>query len=1101
MNDPYSTPEELSRLAEAGSWAHRLAARLVGDAHLAEDVVQDAYLAALQNTTQPHSVAAWFSGTVKNLSRRRLRDRSQDDHRERVAAKSEAVPESSETPARLEQQQLLIHALLALDEPYRSHVLARYVDEIPPREIAKREGVPISTVNTRLARGLDRLRASLKSAHGGDTTRWIAAFAPLLKPPVAVKGPWLLGIPLMKKPLVAAVAILFLPLALFVSSLLGADEINPLTDNSVRAQLTQVSPEQTQSLQADIAIDDSPSEVREEDSSASVEPPTPVRTQSLRLIDARTEKGLAYCEVFVLSAEEWSEIELGPGGLGEAQDYPVGTRNLIRKMARSYRANSQGRLTIPMPDDQLYLLASNDELHLVDLVLWSPDEQVLELAPDQLLTVRVVDPQGQGVNGVPVAILAVLDAQELPLARSLSTTKDGTDGWATLALTGDPAGDVSERMVVSLDFPLEERVIVPVYRSQWPDEAVILEMPYVGSVRVDAHDSTSGEHLLNHRSLIRATPEEGFAWFFGPQSLSARLEEGGARFWPVGLGLDLSASVWLQDDQLPTSQSFSGPVVSGQEIRLEMRIGGHLIAFRGQVLEHDGTPAELDSVQIQVGDTSAPLHVELDAEGHFQIDLMEYQDRPFRGIATITEYSTHPAREAIAAIKIDQGSASCDLGSLRLPVSESPPGEAGDRISGRVLDIDGNRMDRVSVRWVQPMGSETGTRAWRSCGVGQGQTDKQGVFMISAERPHADARLQAVDHKGLYHEPEIVERAERDDKGYVLLRMQTGAALTGTLAAVGGLDFSKLELGLWNLAGGAAFGRADVYGWRNALCEPDGSFQFRGLAPGRYTFRAGIGEDHSLAKLLDDVVLQVGENRDPRLDPLDLSGLFRVFDLLVVDERGLPMRATVYSFTEGYRDGQRRILGPERIGSTGAGALLLGADPEYALIIQAHEYFPVLIDPLDPPEKVVLSRGRRIELDWTGSVALKDLPAKLELEIVPIERPAVVDRATRYLQTWSPGRVYLDPNGVTESRVQANGAYRLVWSIDYEYRSGYHMNRVIDLPEQQILSVGADLDLYQVALDKAVLEREIEWLRQRFAASVKGGHIPEDLPFGDMLSE
>ena len=53
-------------------------------------------------------------------------------------------------------------------------ILLRYYEDLPPREVAHRLGVPVKTVNSRITRGLERLRASWKRAHGKDDRRLAA---------------------------------------------------------------------------------------------------------------------------------------------------------------------------------------------------------------------------------------------------------------------------------------------------------------------------------------------------------------------------------------------------------------------------------------------------------------------------------------------------------------------------------------------------------------------------------------------------------------------------------------------------------------------------------------------------------------------------------------------------------------------------------------------------------------------------------------------------------------------------------------------------------------------------------------------------------------
>src|SRR5436190_9819438 len=77
---------------------------------------------------------------------------------------------------------------LALDEPYRTAVLLRFFEDLPPRAIAKRLGIPVATVHTRLQRGCDRLRQQL-DAKFGERGAWCAAVLPLSAPPAFPPAP------------------------------------------------------------------------------------------------------------------------------------------------------------------------------------------------------------------------------------------------------------------------------------------------------------------------------------------------------------------------------------------------------------------------------------------------------------------------------------------------------------------------------------------------------------------------------------------------------------------------------------------------------------------------------------------------------------------------------------------------------------------------------------------------------------------------------------------------------------------------------------------------------------------------------------------------
>lgn len=160
-----------------------LARGLVGDAD-ADDLVQDAVVAGLTAAQrQPSRLAQWLAVVVRNRARRTGRDRVRRQRRERVAARPEAVgADVSESLARFELCRQLVDAVEVLPPATRQVVILRYFEDLPPRAIAARLGVPVNTVRTRLQRGLQTLRGRLDSEHGGDRGAWCALLVPFAFP-------------------------------------------------------------------------------------------------------------------------------------------------------------------------------------------------------------------------------------------------------------------------------------------------------------------------------------------------------------------------------------------------------------------------------------------------------------------------------------------------------------------------------------------------------------------------------------------------------------------------------------------------------------------------------------------------------------------------------------------------------------------------------------------------------------------------------------------------------------------------------------------------------------------------------------------------------
>ncbi|MCY3003040.1 MAG: sigma-70 family RNA polymerase sigma factor [Planctomycetota bacterium] len=167
---------ELERRMEEARWVRALAARLVGEG-AADDLAQDAWVVALERgPREERAWPAWFAKVLCNLAGERRRNEQARKARERASARHEAT-ESPDVVERAEAARRLAGHVLALEEPYRSTLLARYFDGLDANEIARRTGTNASTVRTRLERGLRQLRERLELAEGEG---WQFALVPLI---------------------------------------------------------------------------------------------------------------------------------------------------------------------------------------------------------------------------------------------------------------------------------------------------------------------------------------------------------------------------------------------------------------------------------------------------------------------------------------------------------------------------------------------------------------------------------------------------------------------------------------------------------------------------------------------------------------------------------------------------------------------------------------------------------------------------------------------------------------------------------------------------------------------------------------------------------
>jgi RNA polymerase sigma-70 factor (ECF subfamily) len=159
-------------------WMRALAVGLLRDPAAADDVVQDATVAALLRAPASDApLEPWLARVVRNFAfRRRRGDARRAEHEARASGPpSERTP--AETLEEIETQRLLLDAVREIDEPLRTTLVMRYFEGKSSAEIARVQRVPPGTVRWRLKRALDELRAKLDS-RAGSRDAWAELLAP-----------------------------------------------------------------------------------------------------------------------------------------------------------------------------------------------------------------------------------------------------------------------------------------------------------------------------------------------------------------------------------------------------------------------------------------------------------------------------------------------------------------------------------------------------------------------------------------------------------------------------------------------------------------------------------------------------------------------------------------------------------------------------------------------------------------------------------------------------------------------------------------------------------------------------------------------------------
>lgn len=145
--------------------AYRAAFMIVHDHAAAEDIAQEAFLAAirrLERFDRRRRFEPWLVTIVANraIDWTRARAARRESAAPGTEATESAAPPGPETIGRYSQE--VLSALASLSPEHRAVVVLRYLLDYSPGEIARALELPRGTVNSRLRRGLDALEARLK---------------------------------------------------------------------------------------------------------------------------------------------------------------------------------------------------------------------------------------------------------------------------------------------------------------------------------------------------------------------------------------------------------------------------------------------------------------------------------------------------------------------------------------------------------------------------------------------------------------------------------------------------------------------------------------------------------------------------------------------------------------------------------------------------------------------------------------------------------------------------------------------------------------------------------------------------------------------------
>lgn len=759
--------------------------------------------------------------------------------------------------------------------------------------------------------------------------------------------------------------------------------------------------------------------------------------------------GEPFLEVFVRDATTGAAV---PGavvvmtGLRKAiwdlghQEENTPLKRTLSRSGRRYVSNEQGVARTHRLRESMFVAAFKDAVSAaIQCDAHQAEPVEIRLTTSHRLRVLVVDQSEQPRSGVPL----VLMVGNLIRLR-VRTGEDGIATFSGIEVAMASAGRGGERSGdVTFGFPVPTRVSVPFDPLAPPEEdPVRMTLPPTASVEVLVlgSDGKPFEGPTNVRvRAAREIPKRTSFGMVGPTMYDRRGSlpmRNGRRVFPfVGAGIALVVDVFPEEPFRRARKQLRA-LADGETRRVEVEVADRYPVLTGRVVDAYGAPMVSERFSLGVRrkekstgrDTGGGRALKTDAQGRFRFAF----DVPWMKGDT-------------RSISLQLSDRSSRIGG---PVDLSRPLSPGDHdlgdievarhplvFGGSVVDDKGRPLSyaRVMARLSVKRGGAKGCTA-----------DAQGRFELRTETDAESGELDAM--RDGYYCPEPVQAfvGARD----LVLRMERAGSLHGSVVLSPGVARHEVRPFFLYTSEAGEERRTDHY----LPVRGDGSFSLERLPPGTGTLSFGDREDVRIEGI---VIVGGEENRDPRLQGIDLRDAWRSVEIHFVDEKGKTIEECW------------RVMGAGRTSFRG-GRLRETVGPEgLTVTVMAEGYVPVDLVGIKENRTVTLRAAPVVDLLLTG-IELPSPPFSMRARFTHITETG--GRPRRFSESCE-----FDSTGRARTHLLPPGRYKLRVSVVRDPGNGRQQGarlRMIPLPEITVAEVATQT--ITIPVDPAALAKAMQ---------------------------